>query len=767
MISQVVFFLLIITIVGIILLARITYEKRPFIFIPAGMIWGVTIYIFLLNLTSKLWPGKFGIILATVLLISLAIASLINYRKHFKLKFEFKLQNLTYLLIISCLILTTIYLARLKMTSVLPVADSNMQWAYAATFARGNYPIKTPWQADLNPNYHLGAYFLEGAILALSKLPLPLISIHSILNTFYLVAGGLFAIFLFWENKYTFRNLWFIIASAVLYVSFGVVMFIFPTGDFLKDIFFRPNELFLSLTNFPNNIFAKGGAGASLVDLNSLSYLPARSLSIGIAFLALYFSNIAFKNLNIKIISFVILFSTAALVEESMFLPIIAVGGISLLISKKKDILLKILTLTAVVVFLQGGFFSDLTTQDNSAFKINLPFLDPAFKSQLQRIISFTVTSNSTSLNWFIPGPFWLAITILIFGFFMKQKSLYLISLFSIMCMLSFLLIEYKYSPSNNVRFFSFASISSGTGFFYLIFMLAKNLSIWKNIILLIVVTGFVLIPTTLPEILTQYKQIMEARDKGIRSQVLITSHPNTPFEKISDWAAKNLPSNARLIVIDVDHPNPYRSLQFQYKGLYTTLSPQYIHTTRPEPGPEFFDLALTLNPSLFKQTKTEYVYIESESPLFENLPKDRLNDLENKEYFQILQSIENRDFQLYKVLPKYLDQNLGGKDIKEGTLTYLQSIIPDGKTVYIADYGYPPKLFFWYRMVLILALKDKDIRRNLSQTDYQAIETIIPSTNGTLDQSYDYYILGPGDKPPIPSKVIWSNIFVNVWERI
>lgn len=761
MISQVALFLVTISTIGIILLKTTTSEKRYFVLLPAGIVWGVSIYIFLLNLTSKLLPGKGGIILATILLFSLGLGILIAYHKNFKLASRFKLKNLISLLIISGLVLTTIYLARLKMTAILPVADSNMQWAYAASFARGNYPLKVPWQPDLNPNYHLGAYFLEGAILSIFKIPL--ITIHAILNTYFLIAGALFAMFIFWETKYSYRNFWHIIATLVLYLSFGVFIFLIPGQNFDFSIF----------TTFPADIAAKGTAGAALVDLNSLSYLPARSLSLGLAFLALYFTFAPFKKNIFKILSLSLSLSTIALVEESMFLPIYLTLGVAFIGKRGVRIeALKILLLTTFIVAIQGGFLSEFLSQKQSAFNIYLPFRDSTFLAQLQRVDSYNVISDS-SASWFIASPLWLALIISLYSFITRNKPLAFIGIYSILAILCFIFIEYKYSPSNNIRFYNFAFISAGCGFIYLLFSILKARSISQNFIIFSILTPFILIPTLLPELLNQQIQINEAKVKNVRSQILIESYPQTPFEEISSWASKHLPINSRLISLDTDQPNPNRSLQFQYKGIYTILGPQYIHTIRPEPGIEYFDLYLTLNPTLLKQTKTEYVYIESESLTYQNLPPTRKDDLANNKYFQLLSSVDIKDssgrdifYRLYKVLPQFLDENSGGKEIKDGTLIELQGIIPNKSSIYIADYGNSPKFSFWYRMALILALRDKDIRRTLSQTDYQAIETEIPYNTGSIDEKYDFYILSPNEKLSFPAKLVWSNLYGSCWKR-
>lgn len=772
MISLLYLILSIITIIGIVIFRSLTYEKRLFINIPSGMILGTTVYIFLLNIFSKFFPGQPGIIISTISLLLIGMILLLYYHSRI-IEFQWpKLLNFLVLLSITILI---IYFARLKMTSVFPVADSDMQWAYAASFTRGNYPLKVPWQPDLNPTYHLGAYFFEGALLFLTGLPL--ITIHTLLNTYYLIAGALFTVFLFWKTNY-FQNIWLIFASVITYISFGVLILILPNQNFFQNL--NIYQILNAVTQLPPNIAAKGTAGAALVDLNSLSYLPARSLGIGLSFLILYFAFIPFRNSIIKILSLILLFSVTALVEESIFLPLFLTLGLVCLLSLfsnisylkdlKKNSKSLLITISAIViiVIIQGGFISDLLTQKGSAFHIITPF-SKAFLDKFPSNFSI-IHSISKAYNLVLPSPFILSTVVLVYSIFKKRKNLIVISLFSLIAFFSYLTIEYRYSPTNNIRFFNFASISAGLAFVYFVYDLMKDKSFLKNLLVFSILSSL-MAPSFIPEIINQSKQLQIAKINDNRSKILISSHPLTSFEKISDWANKNLPPNIRLLSIDTDVPSPKRSIQFQYKGLYTILGPQYIHTTRPEPGPEYFDLILTLNPSIIKQTKTEYIYIESESDVYKLLPQFRKNELENNTFFEKLQSIDYQDnqkkgifFRLLKVLPQYLDPNTGGKEIGDGTLKLLNILIPNSSTVYISDYGNPPQFSFWYRMAIILGLKDKQLRKNISQTDYQAIETDIIYTAGNLNQKYNFYILAPNQKPSFPAKLIWSNIYASTW---
>ena len=386
---------------------------------------------------------------------------------------------------------------------------------------------------------------------------------------------------------------------------------------------------------------------------------------------------------------------------------------------------------------------------------------------------SYKIKSNSEPFNWFLPSPIFFLIALFFYSYFKKEKFLGLIGLFSAMSFICFLLIEYKYSPTNNIRLYNFGNIAAGLGVIYLVFLIIRTKSNKKNLIVAAILSIFIFLPTIIPELIENYQKIEAGRIANLVPLVLLSQSSGSPSEIISTWAGKNLPQNSRLISLDTASPCSI-SLRFQYKGIYTICSSQYIPTSRPEPGTEYYDLALTLNPALFKQTKAEYLYIESQSIYYQQLPQFRKDELSNSRYFEILKSIDAKDesgleifYRLYKVKGLFIEPSSGIKDIEESTLKYLQKLIPNRSSIYIDDYGEPPMLSFWYRMAAILALKDKNIFRNLSQTDYMAIDTKITYQSGVLNDRYDFYILPPNKKAPYPAKLIWSNIFASAWKRV
>lgn len=754
-------FLLLILSGTLLLKISCTYENN-FALLAGGAIFGVTLYIFILNLISKILPGPKGIILSTFILLLLTIFLAIKYRIFLpKFSIHFNAKTIIPLLIV----LFIVYFAKAKMLTILPAADSSIQWAYAGSFARGNNPIMVPWQPDFVPGYHLGAYIFEGALDVLSGLHL--LAIHGLINIYFFASGLMLSIFILWNKQYLYKNLWLTLAALVIFLAYGVVIIAYPNNNFLLNLKSAPDFL-INLKDIPENIIAKGTAGAALADLDTLSYLPARSLSISMALLILSFFLVGWRNNRLKIAVISLSLSVLALVEESMFLPILLTLICLFIFSRnQRTTLFYIILFTVLISVLQGGFVTDnLFLRHDSAFEFTLPLhSNDIFSGKLTKLIKNYnyIGSNGSLFNWLIPSPLILLLPGLIYGLLKKNALFIGLVIYSLICFSLFLLIQYKYESSNNIRFFNFGYIASGLSIAYLLYFYLSRLSVLKNLIFLIIFVIFVGVPTFLPEADKQILRISEGRKVNTTASILSDNKPNDPFYQIAEWAKDNLPLNARLLSLDGSIPVPGQILEFEYRGIYTTLGPNSIRVLRQEPGAEFTDLTLTLNPSLLILTKTNYIYIESKSNIYQQLPKIRKQQLDNPIYFQPLVSIKDFDqknfYALYRVTPEFLAL----PDIEEGTFTYLRKLIPVNSTIYIGDY---PEIDFWYRMAATVALKDYNLFLNNSKTRYMAIETRINEQSGDKDGIYNFYLLGPNEKPNFPAQLIWSNIYATAWER-
>lgn len=770
---------LLITLTGFVIVRTITKEQDSFILLPVSQIVGSAFYILLLNVISKVFHGHAGIIISTAALIVIIIVVYLKYNSNWiKLNPLSSNDKFLFLLITSIILV----LSSLKMFTMLPAADSTMQWAYAASFARGNYPLMTPWQPDLPPNYHLGAYFLEGALFYLTGSLFVLI--HTVFNIFLLLSGSLMVIFLLWKRGALSSKPWAIFAVLIFFVAYGVIVVAFPN--------FSSQVQLIELSKLREIIPAKGEAEASLVNLNSLSFLPARSLSLSIALVILYFINSPFRNKFLKILTLSLLLSITALIEESMFTPLMLVlisifilsffsfiPKITYIANYRKSLLL-IIALTTAITVSQGGIITDnifRVKRETTAFRIINPLSDYFYLERAKLSIKlFTDLPIKSNLpmpfsGWLVPSPLWFILILLIYSYIKKDSITGCIALFAIIAFTLFLITEYKYCSGCSIRIHSFGNIALGFGIFYIIIDLLKKSSRNKNLIALLIFAIFVLIPSITSDLFHQGQLIK----KGIKDKIatiILANNDTSPKNEIAKWAEDNIPVNERIIVIDNEFPSPVGPLGFQFYGLYTILGPQYTRVNRQEPGVEFYDLALTLNPSLFTKTKTRFVYIESESIAYKQLPDTRKNDLNNSNLFQVLKKIESNDsfYEILKVLPLYLDAKLGDKEINEGRIDQLGPLIPKDASVYLSDYGAPPKfLNFWYRMPFAYYLGDgnHDLVMNISQTTYQVIETVMKRRMVKEEDIYDYYILPSKQKPDFKAEIIWSNILASVWKRI
>lgn len=765
-----------------------TRESNLFRLLPASILFAIALYIFLLNLSTKIIPGKNGIYIATLFLMLCGIFVKARFKRSIQ-----KLDKSQSFSLLFCLFIyfVVIGLSFLKMSTSPASADSEMQWAYAASFARGDYPLRVPWQPDLAPSYHLGEYFFEGSLNALSGLPLR--TIHAVNNFFLLAAGTLMLIFLFWEDRHRLNNIWLIISGLVVYLAFGIIVIAIPNFGLISNNQL-PEKLFstISLRNqIPPKVDNNGGG---LVDLDSLSFLPARSLNLALCILLFYFTIVTWKSEKVRTFSMVIVISTIALVEESTFLPIIMLLCLLVFTSylpiKKITIfrehrrwLIPVLIFSLLISVLQGGFITEKIFEKNdSTFNLTLPFLSDAFMDKLQRLNNYFLTLNSKGqlFNLFIPSPLLLILFMSIISYIKKNKLPLLFALFSLINFLLFLTIEYKFASSNNVRFYNLGFIAAGLGFMYSLFLVLKNRSIKSNLLYSVILL-LILSPTFNYELSFHGKKIAEGIANKTINQLITSTASSTPTYLIADWAKEHIPRTSKVSVIDKSFPTSSGSLDFEYNGIYTLYGPQYIRSLRPEPGTEYFDLALTLNPSIFKQTSVEYFYIDTDTEIYKQLPTFRKKDLDNPNYFELLTPInngtlseENISYKFYKLKPDFLDSVKGGEEIHGKTLIDLDKIIPKNASVFVSDY---PAISFLYRMAISLALRDRQLAITLRDqpnvsfrvpySGYMAIETKFNIINDRSDNSYDFYILPPNGNPPLPSEMVWSNLFASAWKKI
>lgn len=788
---MIVFFLsfLLLTIIGFVLLRSFINESRLLVLLPAGTVLGVACAITLLNVNFQITQGKGYIAISSVELLTIGFAIFIKFKSGWtNLNIP---KNLLYTWL--PFLTVTFFLMFIRMSNTLPAADNSLQWIYAASVARENYPLMTPFQPDIFASYHLGLYYLEGALKKLVSLPFPYI--NALMNTYLLFTNLLLSIMIFWESKYSYKNYILIIAGLVTFVSFGVIILAYP------KIISSPDSITVSLFNLDSLLplipAKQENGGAPLINLNFLSFLPARSASIALALLLILLSISKFRSKLIKIFSIAFILSVISLVEESMFIPLMLTAGCLMFFSftpylsrlyelnKYRSYLFLIVLLTILFSLIQGGvIFDNLFNGSETTFRLVLPFssreptLDVFVNEKIAYLNNIHIT-NFSGFNWFVPNPLIIIVILVVYSLYSQNKIIGSLSLFSIVSFTLFLTFEYIYNLGTSYRFHSFGYLSLGYALCLTIFNYCKTLPLRRFVFLNSIFILVIFLPTLLPVFISEFKIASDNIINRYSSYVLSNPKPQGQLAVIK-WASENLPKNARLIALDWNFPTGTASLNFQYEGIYTIVAPLYTRSNRPEPGPEYFDLALTLNPKDFIKTKTRYVYIESESAAYTQLSEMRKKELENPRFFRKLFAIEGVGLngkqvflRLYSVNDDFLTSTEVA-NINEGTLDFLAKQIPKDATVYVSDY---PGISFWYRMAISYALRDRKIALNRRDQEYlpfrtpysgyMLIETYFNIIPDNPDGIYDFYILPPDRSPAKEAKLIWSNMFASAWKRI
>lgn len=767
---------LILTFAGISLIRTLISENRLAVIIPAGFFFAIALYITLLNFNYRLFPGSGGMILSSIEILTLGVFAFFKLRRHWD-KLDLSRKTVLPFFLLGSIILIFSFI---RIPNTLSSAETAMQWSYAGSFAKGNYPLMTPWQPDIPPNYHLGTYLFEGALYNLSGLPF--MYIQAIFNAFLFAMNLLFAIFLFWQKKYGIKNLWLIIAGLTLFFSFGIIILAYPN--------FSLQSLSMDFQNADNILqlipAKQARAGAPLIDINFLSFLPARSLSLGLSFLTLYFMIAKFKYRYTKIVSLAAILSIMSFIEESIFLPVFTLFGLIFLLSvlpvikpaflkKQAKNLLILITLTAAMAAVHGGFiYHNTFEREESVYKLLLPS-DELFRVRLDflRDVHF-IPQNFNIINIFVPSPIWLILILAFYALIKKDKVIGALVALSVITLISYLSANYIYCRTCPMRLQSHAYLILGYGFIFMLFQIFKNLSLKQNIIGALILFPFLFIPTLIPVLISETKILKNSLIAKTYKTVLSNNSP-LRRDAMIEWASKNLPPNSRILVVGREFPSPTGSINFMYGGLYTLYGPQFVRVNRQGPGPEFFDAALTLNPSILKKTNVGYIYLTTNSPAFKYLPEIRKKDLSNKNFFEELYSLDVNEYsaiyKIYRVNPQFLDPVTGGREIEDGTLEKLQKLIPVNSTVYINDY---PDLSFWYNMAVSFALKNRMIAIRVANNNidppynggYGLIETTFNSILRKEDSLYDFYILPPDKSPEVKAELIWSNMFASAWKR-
>lgn len=754
---------------GITILKRATSENRAQVLIPGGCMFGVALYIFLINAVSHIIKGVPGFYISLSIQITWAIWC------HYKLpasKLDFPKGKLKIFWIITIFI-WGIFLYQITAHSIIDGGDSIIYYSLASRFARGDYPIHFPSQPNYVAYNHIGGPQFLGAVKAISGIPLNFL--HALLAFISLLSISQILTWFFNKDDINFKKLFLISVPPVVgIITLGSFMLAWPI------ILQFPNlkeGIFDWLKHLPTLNISFESYGAP-TELDGLILFLHRFLAICL-FIAFLIPLLLPKSQKILIAVTLITLSSIALIDESVFLITFpGVLFIAFFFTFNKSIRVWILfaILTIPTILFQGGIITE-TVLNRYHESSNILFfpkddLNPSEKYRSYRLYQqdnrLFVGSQYLPLVWLHPAIYLQLILLLFASIYYKSKNqslkqlkifIWLMFFSATTAFIAFYGIVPKgYTHPNGNRFLALAYYFSGLGLSYLItqFFLLKPFPKIINILLKTLLMWCLLI-SIIPPLVSLFPRKKE-------NWFLNEVQPTYP---IFEWIEKNIELNKKIILlIDSDLRPVSNTLLATRYGVLTPLWPPKprVHDSF-DMSPTYADLYLTLNPQSIKKLGIDYIAVNN--IYLSNLDKSRLVDLSNIDFFKPLYSSYIDNIVIYKIQDRYL---IDGQNL-DGTFEQLQEIAPKTGSYYI---DYPPNITENIFRALRLLLNDKEIYYNPAGAFYNQrididLKDVRSYTKEKIDeeylkkQKYDYLLLGTSINPETickcQARLIWNGL--------
>lgn len=764
-----------ILIAGIIILQKTTSIDQLELLIPAGSIFGLSIFTLFVNSFSFITPGNLAVYLAYLFLILIGI---FVYKIKTKNAFSSLSSKELFFYLISVLVWA--YFIFWKAGRALIGSDTNLYYSIAHSVVRGNFPPMTPWQPDLPLSYHLGVSELIGSFYLFTGLSFQFL--HLVFASLFILCSVQIFIWLWGKYKDLLSFIFANLAGLVVFVSFGFFYLLLPNFPIHFPNIHKFNELIIFLRNLPTVNQSIEVYGAP-INLDGLIYFIFHAFGLSI-FLSVITILIHYKKNNSLITWAIVSISllTLALVSESIFVataPAVFVG--ILLIEKTQGTLLKNLKLlillglvTFLIILFQGGIItsvishSNLTEQSIIVFpnKIDIKedFTAYHYYQEISKILS--VDDRWLSLLWLHVGvDLLILVNILIL---MKLKiefkhSVLLLTLFiaGFTSLIAYNVLVPKFLVANGNRFlsFSFLTFSSVICFSLINIIGSFNRSKFLKKIFLTFFILWFFIPTIIPP--------LALLSKTRFGENMLVPKLQKSSEGI-EWMRKNLPYNSRVVVLDIRAPHPSGMARALVEaGIFAPIFPAQFRAYTIEASPEYFDIAYYLSPSALQKLKIGILLLDD--TFFQTLPDKRKEDLANDKYFDKI--FDNSDKgkgweKIYRVKNAYL-----ATEEIEGAFEELINIFPQkGKTYIDNEENFNPS---YLRRAIIFSLRDRNLYYLPQSGVYLNVETNINSHPPLEDSNYDYLVLGKNTEPKnicsCQTRLIWKglNNEVYFWQTI
>lgn len=756
---------------GIVIVRTIIKYLRVELILPTGLIMGISIYVFLLNGISYIFPPPQSIYISYLTLFFTGLA--LN-RIH-----RFEKLDLVYGWLLLFWIFSIIFWAVFliwKSNFALIGSDTNLYYSIASNFIKGNFPPQTPWQPDLPLSYHVGASELLGAFHFLTGLDFTFL--HIFFSFLFIFCSSQIIIWILKRHESLITFLQANLAVAAAFISFGFFFITWPVFSLKMPEFKSLNQLVLWLRDLPtvNNSIEVYGAP---INLDGLIYFIFHAFGLAI-FLSLIAVVLHIKKDNWGgWLIICIGLASLALVSESIFIaafPALVLGMLLVehkegTLSKNLKKILTLLSLTFLVILYQGGIISASIIPSSNVESSVVLF--PKKEDVKEDFTSYHLGQQSSKLlpaktewlpfRWFHVGIDLLLPISLLVILFLKldfRQSLLLKMLFiaALASLGAYHIIVPKFLVANGNRFLSvsflFFSLLLSFAFIYIWEKISKDFI--KRVLFLILVM-WIFVPTILPS-LASLSKTRFGENKLIPKKLA-----GSPAIL---WLKNNSNFSERVMVLDKNAPHPSGQVRALIEaGIFAPVFNGTVRAFTIEASPEYIDIAYALSPKALGKFKISTLLIDSD--FYQTLPEKRQNKLDDEKYFKKIfdysnnlpagQAGRNKWEGIYKIQGEYL-RNGGELD---GTLGELLSILPKKGKIYI-DNEESFKYDFLRRPIIFM-LRDRDLYYLPQSGVYLNVEAYINQKTPDKNIIYDYLVLGDKTDPEnvckCRVKLIWKGL--------
>lgn len=540
---------------GFLLARRSSSTRRSELLVTIALPTGIGIYIFILNLISFLVRGTLGIYFSFLL-----VASLIICLSRIKTKdLNFPKIRTSLLFVLSVAVWGGFLLW--KIGHAIFGGDISLYYAIAKTFARGNFPIMSPWQADLPVKYHYGASILLGAMQIFTGFEF--IFLHSVLALFTILSSIIFLIWFLKRHNNIFSLAFYQIVPIVGLITVGCFFTFWPIFPIKLPAIHRINDFVIWGRALPSVHLSFETYGATIT-LGLFTYFIFQAVSLSI-FLALLFFLIYPSHNNTKLY-FITLFSllaSLALTNESTFVPALIVAFVFTFFRLIKEKKLKKTFLSAfiisilfgIIILFQGGIITDSILHEEKSSIIlfpglqNPPYDFSGYHHNQEASKLFKIKDEWKPFRWYHFGLKWYYAVIFLACLYLirkhRDKKFATFLMFVMSGAISSFMynnVVPRYLPANGNRLLSasydFLGIAIAIAFVTFIEDLFQK-DIKKALIILSITTIFIFIPSTVPMTL-QYSlsrfgenRLLHPKKVVLHGALLWLEENTKPYERV------------------------------------------------------------------------------------------------------------------------------------------------------------------------------------------------------------------------------------------